>query len=61
VVFALVDALVESPAGRLTGAAVDAVIVPALAAKAAADKIERRDRWAGVEKRAADFAAGLES
>jgi hypothetical protein len=46
----------------LNSSEINAVIVPALAAKAAADEIERRKRWQRVEQSAADFtAAGLES
>jgi hypothetical protein len=60
VVLALAQALIDHPNRTLNSSEIDAVIVSALGAKATADKNERRARWAGVEKSAADFAAGLE-
>jgi hypothetical protein len=45
----------------MDGAAIDSAIERAVAAKAAADENERRERWAGVEKNAAEFGAGLEN
>jgi hypothetical protein len=61
VVVALAQALIDHPDRTLNSSEIDAVIVPALAAQAAADKIERRERWLQVEQNAADFGAGLES
>jgi hypothetical protein len=61
VVIALAQALIDHPNRTLNSMEIDAVIVPALAAKAAADKNERRARWAGVENNAAQFCARSES
>jgi hypothetical protein len=57
VVLALVDALVESAAGKLTGAEVDSMIESAIACEHLNIEIKRRARWAVVEKSATDFAA----
>jgi hypothetical protein len=61
VVSAIAQALIDHPKRTLDSAEIDAVIVSAVAAKAVADKIERRERWQRVERSAADFAVGLES
>jgi ATP-dependent Zn protease len=61
VVVALAQALIDHPDRTLNSSEIDAVIVPALAAQAAADKIERRERWAVVENNAAQFRARSES
>jgi hypothetical protein len=61
VVVALAQALIDHPDRTPNATEIDAVIVPALAAKAAADKIEHRARRRQVEQNAAYFAAGLSS
>jgi hypothetical protein len=62
VVLALVDALVESPRGKLTGQQVDAVIESAIdRERHLTFEVGRRADWRCVEQNAADFAAGLES
>jgi hypothetical protein len=61
VVTAVAQALIDHPDRTLNSREIDAVIIPALAAKAAADRIERRERWRSVELSAANFTAGLES
>jgi hypothetical protein len=61
VVVAVAQALIDHPNRTLNSNEIDAVIVSALAAKAAADKIERRARWAAVENNAAQFCARSES
>jgi hypothetical protein len=61
IVVALAQALIDHPNRTLNSSEIDAVITTALSAKATIDKIERSRRWAGVEKSAADFTAGLES
>jgi hypothetical protein len=57
IVHALARALIDHPKHTLDGAEIDAVIVPALAAKAAADKRGRRADWAKVLENAANFTA----
>jgi hypothetical protein len=61
VVAALAQALIDHPDRTLNSSEINAVIVHALAAKAAADMSERRERWLRVEQNAADFGAGLAS
>jgi hypothetical protein len=60
VVVAIAQALIDHPKRTLDGAEIDAVIVPALAAKAAADE-RRRAEWAKVLENAAGFTARLET
>jgi hypothetical protein len=48
-------------ARTMDGAAIDSAIERAVSAKAAADEIKRRARWAGVEKSAANFSASQSS
>jgi hypothetical protein len=60
VVIALAQALIDHPDQTLNSGEINAVIVPALAAKAAADRVERRERWQRIEQNAARFAAGWE-
>jgi hypothetical protein len=61
VVIALAQALIDHPDRTLNSDEINSVIAPALAAKAVADKNERRARWAGVENNAAQFCARSES
>jgi hypothetical protein len=62
VVLALVDALVASPKGKLSGEQVDAVIESAIDREHHLTfEIGRRADWRCVENNAAEFAAGLES
>jgi hypothetical protein len=62
VVLALVDALVASPKGKLTGQEVDAVIASAMDREHHLTfEVGRRANWHCVENSAAEFAAGLES
>jgi hypothetical protein len=61
VVIALARALIDHPDRTLNSSEINAVIVPALAAKATADKNDRRKRWRCVEQSAANFTARLES
>jgi hypothetical protein len=57
VVLAIAQELIDHPNRTLNSSEINALIVPALAGKAAADEMERRSRWAGVETSAADFVA----
>jgi hypothetical protein len=57
IVLAIARALIDHPNRTLDGAEIDAVIVPALAAKAAADEHKRRADWAKVLTNAAEFTA----
>jgi hypothetical protein len=57
VVQAIAQALIDHPKHTLDNAEIDAVIAPALAAKAAADEHKRRADWRSVEKNAASFTA----
>jgi hypothetical protein len=57
VVIAIARALIDHPKRTLDGAEIDAVIAPALAAKAAADEHKRRADWAKVLTNAAEFTA----
>ena len=59
VVHAIAQALIEKR--TLNSTEIDAVIVPALAAKAAADEHKRRADWNAVLGNAASFTADLES
>jgi hypothetical protein len=59
VVIAIAQALIDKR--TLDGAEIDAVIAPALAAKAAADEHTRRADWNAVLDNAAAFTADLES
>jgi hypothetical protein len=60
VVLALVDALVASPNGKLTGEQVDAMIESAVDRKHHLTfEVGRRADWRCVENSAAEFAAGL--
>jgi hypothetical protein len=61
IVHAIAQALIDHPKQTLTSAEIDAVIVSALAAKAAADEHKRRADWRDVLTRAAELSAGLES
>jgi hypothetical protein len=61
VIHAVAQALLAHPKRTLNGDEIDAVIAPALAAKAADDERKRRADWAKVLKNSADFAAGLEN
>jgi hypothetical protein len=61
IVLALAQALIDHPKRTLDGEEIDAAIVPALAAKAAADEHQRRAQWRGVLENAAAFTAGLEN
>jgi hypothetical protein len=61
VVAAIAQALIDHPKNTLTNLEIDAVIVPALVAQAAADEHKRRADWASVIANAAEFSAGLES
>jgi hypothetical protein len=61
VVAAIAQALIDHPERTLNCTEIDAVIVRALVAKAAADKIKRRAAWNAVLGNAASFTADLES
>jgi hypothetical protein len=62
VVLALVDALVASRNGRLSGGQVDAVIASAIDhGRHLTFEVGRRADWCSVENNAAEFAARLES
>jgi hypothetical protein len=61
VVAAIAQALIDHPERTLNCTEIDAVIVRALVAKAAADKIKRRADWNAVIGNAASFTAVLES
>jgi hypothetical protein len=56
VAVALVEALVDSKTGKLTGIEVDAVIETAVACETQRVETERRADWALVEKNAAEFS-----
>jgi hypothetical protein len=60
-VLALVEALVDSKTGKLTGIEVDAVIEGAVARETQRIETERRARWRTTEQNAANFVAGLEN
>jgi hypothetical protein len=55
VVLALVDALVISPKGKLTGVDVDRIIASAISIETLATEIERRAKWADTLFNAAGF------
>jgi hypothetical protein len=59
VVAAIAQALIDK--NTLTNAEIDAVIVPALVAQAAAEKSERQADWNAVLNNAASFTADTES
>jgi hypothetical protein len=61
VAVALVEALVDSQNGKLTGAEVDSVIEAAVARETQRIETERRARWRATEQNAAAFTAGLEN
>jgi hypothetical protein len=61
VVQAIAQALIDHPKRTLDSAEIDAVIVPVLAAQAAADESKRRADWIAVVNNAGTFTAGLES
>jgi hypothetical protein len=61
VVRAIAQALIDHPNRTLNSTEIDAVIVAAVAAKAAADERQRRADWRDVLTRAAEVSAGLES
>lgn len=59
---ALVNALVASPKGKLTGEQIDAVIESAVDREHHLTfEVGRRADWRSVERNAADFTAGLEA
>jgi hypothetical protein len=60
-VVALVDALVDSKDGKLTGIEVDAVIVAAISHETLKVELKRRVEWTSAIANAAKFSAGLES